>query len=1152
MQDNTIPPALTSRKRGRKPSVKSPETAANMPEKAPKAAVLPPKKRGRKPKNSANQKHEIEIKHVGIVNKEKVDDGLVKSKGIELGFGGKVEWAKGVRGNVSQKNVEKCPSLVVDLTKYAGKDVVELEEGGSRQKEECTEGVCGNADENDGEGESDHGSGRGRRRRRESKPRVGGEGFEVPGNNCHQCKRNDKGRTVPCMTCKRKRFCVPCMTRWYPEKPDEYFAEACPVCRGNCNCKACLRLEGVVKAMLDKQELKISEGDKMRHSLYLLERVLPYLKRFDEEQMVEIEVEGRVQGVSVDEVKVERIECPLDERMFCNNCKTSIIDLHRSCSVCGRYDLCLVCCRELREGKLRGACDDVVVEFESRGYDYLHGGDPVVEKGSSSKSSEFVPFDRFTDDKGDDIEPSELKSDEKGRDKSTLGVKIEAKHSDMMLSETMISEKGSEMVSSEVRSDDVDRKSRVVEESADAKGRKIKPPEWKSNDNDSIPCPPVSLGGCGGGPLQLKYMFPVDVSQLVKKAEEVLVACKADSNHTVGTEGCSCATSTNGGDSAGCNSRKAASRENSDDNYLYCPSAPDIQSEDLKHFQGHWAKAEPIIVRDVLKTTSGLSWEPMVMWRACRQLSHPKHSRHLAVKAISCLSWCEDNINIHQFFTGYLEGRFDPYMWPLMLKLKDWPPSTEFDSHLPRHGAEFIQALPFKEYTHPRSGILNLASKLPEESLKPDLGPKTYIAYGCAQELGRGDSVTKLHCDMSDAVNILTHTQEIRMDAKAQLKIEKLKKKHAAQDQKEIYCSTPTENHSRCTTKSTDTAGGNISGSHNPSCSLPLDDIGACDVPETVTEDCDVGNSEVNTVGCKSFADSPKVKVEPGNSMEQEISNALQAGDGHVAVQKANGANKIVNEAVVDAPNTGNNDERNAHSVDNEVGVKGPPTDEAGDGAFEETKTTGEKKRGRKRKLGLIKEIPGKSAKKSRQNVSKSCTSEAESDTDISTPQLSLGKSAQGVEASDFAEGGALWDIFRREDVPMLEEYLKNHFREFRHILGCPVPQVVHAIHDQYFYLTEEHKRMLKLEYGVEPWTFVQKLGEAVFIPAGCPHQVRNLKSCIKVAMDFVSPENVQECMRLTEEFRLLPPNHKAKEDKLEVKKMTLYSVMKAVEELKS
>lgn len=37
------------------------------------------------------------------------------------------------------------------------------------------------------------------------------------------------------------------------------------------------------------------------------------------------------------------------------------------------------------------------------------------------------------------------------------------------------------------------------------------------------------------------------------------------------------------------------------------------------------------------------------------------------------------------------------------------------------------------------------------------------------------------------------------------------------------------------------------------------------------------------------------------------------------------------------------------------------------------------------------------------------------------------------------------------------------------------------------------------------------------------------------MAVDFVSPENVEECLRLTEEFRQLPKNHKAREDKLEV-----------------
>ena len=117
-----------------------------------------------------------------------------------------------------------------------------------------------------------------------------------------------------------------------------------------------------------------------------------------------------------------------------------------------------------------------------------------------------------------------------------------------------------------------------------------------------------------------------------------------------------------------------------------------------------------------------------------------------------------------------------------MLKLKYWPPANLFEECLPRHGAEFIYALPFKEYTHPETGILNLATRLPPSCARTDLGPKTYIAYGTREELVRGDSVTKLHIDMSDAVNVIMHTAEVEFSDFQQKQIEKLRTEYRRKD----------------------------------------------------------------------------------------------------------------------------------------------------------------------------------------------------------------------------------------------------------------------------------------------------------------------------------------------------------------------------------
>ena len=58
---------------------------------------------------------------------------------------------------------------------------------------------------------------------------------------------------------------------------------------------------------------------------------------------------------------------------------------------------------------------------------------------------------------------------------------------------------------------------------------------------------------------------------------------------------------------------------------------------------------------------------------------------------------------------------------------------------------------------------------------------------------------------------------------------------------------------------------------------------------------------------------------------------------------------------------------------------------------------------------------------------------------------------------------------------------------------GDVMPQHHDPIHDQSWYLDEQLRERLWLEYGVRGYTIVQFYGDTVFIPAGAAHQVRLL-----------------------------------------------------------
>ncbi|KAL0712451.1 hypothetical protein Bca4012_019429 [Brassica carinata] len=617
--------------------------------------------------------------------------------------------------------------------------------------------------------------------------------------------------------------------------------------------------------------------------------------------------------------------------------------------------------------------------------------------------------------------------------------------------------------------------------------------DWELNSDGSIPCPPTELGGCGTSTLGLSCLRECDsVKTLITDAEEVALQFKLQDKGTAHE----CSSCNINSDSI---TRQAASRKNGHDNFLYSPNAVDLSEDDITHFQSHWMRTEPVIVRNVLEKTSGLSWEPMVMWRACREMDPKGKFREDAksVRTVDCLDWREVEINLHQFFDGYLKGRVHCNGWPEMLQLKDWPSASLFEERLPRHNGEFISALPFFDYTDPKYGILNLATRPRERFVKRSLGPKIDIAYGFAEELNRGDSVAKLHWEITDSVNVLTHTAKVNISPSQYQRIKMEQKRHAEAQLRKQYGGQRTEASER------------ENGEALQNCDGLLEEQSLKDK---------AANEESSDISSRPSGSQEvdEVLVSKGSCPTVMDSDHNQKADAALIPQE--------NITLINEPVAGENYNDICFKTEDEDG----PTVENG------------------LMMPTLPSTPPWDEEDSPPQPVVSTSAESTEEEKLDAPTETKGNANERTKA---VHGGAVWDIFRREDVPKLIEYLKRHKHEFRHFYNKPVESVDHPIIGQTMFLSDSQKKQLKEEYDIEPWTFEQHLGEAVFIPAGCPYQVRNRQSCIKVALGFVSPESVEEGIRLTQEYRRLPKDHRFNEDKLELKKIVLHAASSAIRE---
>ncbi|KAI0055725.1 hypothetical protein BV25DRAFT_1815200, partial [Artomyces pyxidatus] len=160
-------------------------------------------------------------------------------------------------------------------------------------------------------------------------------------------------------------------------------------------------------------------------------------------------------------------------------------------------------------------------------------------------------------------------------------------------------------------------------------------------------------------------------------------------------------------------------------------------------FRARWIQGVPIVVEGLLDHLMG-RWKPQDL---ILRYGDTK------ITLVNVVTNATKASTVRDFFDGFGRHHELDQIW----KLKDWPPTELFQAKFGPLYAAFQRAIPFPDLVR-LDGVLNLRSHFPDNGVVPDLGPKMYNAYGPGNG-GRLVCSTRLHMDMTDACNMMAHSE---------------------------------------------------------------------------------------------------------------------------------------------------------------------------------------------------------------------------------------------------------------------------------------------------------------------------------------------------------------------------------------------------------